>query len=402
MSIIGIVCEYNPFHNGHEYQIKKSREMLGEDADIVCVMSGDFVQRGEAALFSKFARAEAACRCGADLVVELPLPWALSSAENFARGAVSLLKRMKADYLSFGSEQGALRELEGIAETILSEGFHERVMEILGEKADSSYAAARQRALEERLGSAAELIERPNNILAVEYLKAIRTLGADMKPITVRREGAAHDGAGGEESYRSASALRELLRRGEDISPYVPEKAREVYDSEITLGRMIRRDKLETAVLSRLRMFDAEYFESMPDGGNGAGRRLYDAVRREAGLDAILNAAKTRRYPLARMRRICMCSALSINREAADGLPGYARVLAANERGCEVLSRLRGKTEVPLITKPASIRQLDEAAQKMFALGAAAHDLYVLGYEKDDGEICGNDWRTGPKIVKII
>ncbi len=401
MSIIGIVCEYNPFHNGHEYQIKKSREIVGEDADIVCVMSGDFVQRGEAAVFSKFARAEAACRCGADLVIELPLPWALSSAENFARGAVSLLAQMKADVLSFGSEHGELRELERIAETLLDKGFGERTTEILAHSASISYAAARQRALEERLGGTAEIIESPNNILAVEYLKAIRTLGAELKPITIKREGAAHDGSG-EGRCRSAAELREMLQKGEDISAFVPERAREVYENEITQGRLIHRDKLETALLSRLRMFDADYFESMRDAGNGAGRRLYEAVRREAGLDAVLDAAKTRRYPLARMRRICMCAALGIDREAADGLPGYARVLAANERGCALLARLRGKTEVPLITKPASVRQIDGAARKVFALGAAAHDLYVLGYGNNEEKLCGNDWRSGPKIVKFI
>ncbi len=401
MSIIGIVCEYNPFHNGHEYQIKKSREIVEEDAGIVCVMSGDFVQRGEAAVFSKFARAEAACRCGADLVIELPLPWALSSAETFARGAVSLLAQIKADVLSFGSEHGELPELERIAETLLDKGFGERTAEILAHSANISYAAARQRALEERLGGAAELIESPNNILAVEYLKAIRTLGAELKPITVKREGAAHDGSG-EGRYRSAAALREMLQKGEDISAFVPERAREVYEKEIIQGRLIHRDKLETALLSRLRMFDAEYFESMRDAGNGAGRRLYEAVRREAGLDAVLDAAKTRRYPLARMRRICMCAALGIDREAADGLPGYARVLVANERGCALLARLRGKTEVPLITKPASVREIDGAVRKVFALGAAAHDLYVLGYGNNEEKKCGNDWRSGPKIVKFI
>jgi len=115
MSIIGIVCEYNPFHNGHEYHIAMSKKKLGEDASIVCVMSGDFVQRGEAAMYSKYARAEAACRCGVDLVLELPLPWCLSSAEGFARGAVGLLGGLGAGYISFGSECGETEPLEEIA-----------------------------------------------------------------------------------------------------------------------------------------------------------------------------------------------------------------------------------------------------------------------------------------------
>ena len=173
MAIIGIIAEYNPFHTGHEYHIARRRELLGADSTVICVMSGDFVQRGEAALYSKFARAEAACRCGADLVIELPLPWALSSAEGFARGAVGLLGALGATHLSFGSECGDVQRLERIAENLIDPAVNAEISRELNENANNSYASARQTVLARRLGDEAKLIEQPNNILAVEYLKAI-------------------------------------------------------------------------------------------------------------------------------------------------------------------------------------------------------------------------------------
>ena len=168
MAIIGIVAEYNPFHTGHEYHIARSRELLGADSTVICVMSGDFVQRGEAALYSKFARAEAACRCGADLVIELPLPWALSSAEGFARGSLGLLGALGATHISFGSECGDVARLEKIAECLIDPMTNAEISRELYENANSSYASARQSVLERRLGDEAKLIEQPNNILAVE------------------------------------------------------------------------------------------------------------------------------------------------------------------------------------------------------------------------------------------
>ena len=170
MNIIGIVCEYNPFHKGHAWQIQAGRAALGEDSAVVCVMSGDYVQRGEAAVFSKFARAEAACRCGADLVFELPLPWALSSAEGFARGAVAMLAALGCTHLSFGSEYGAVDKLELLASQLVETNIIEEIKAKLAQQPRASFASARQEVLAERLGDTAALLEKPNNILAVEYL----------------------------------------------------------------------------------------------------------------------------------------------------------------------------------------------------------------------------------------
>lgn len=400
MSIIGIVGEYNPFHSGHEYHIRQSRQALGEDCPVVCVMSGDFVQRGEPAIYSKFARAEAACRCGADLVVELPLPWSLSSAEGFARGAVYLLSKMGVTHLSFGSEAGELEPLETIARTLLDPAVNGEIKQVLSGDASLPYALARQKALETRLGELSTQLELPNNILAVEYLKAIYELRLDLQPMTVLRFGSGHDREGGS-GPKSASELRRMIRKGDDISAFIPKEAALVFEREKEQGRAYTdTDMLEAAIISRLRLFGPAYYEALPDGNDGIGRRLYVAAHEEASLDAITAAAKTKRYALARIRRMCMCAALGVKAGMAEELPPYARVLAANARGCALLREISRKGEIPVITKPASVREMSAECREIFSLGAAAHDLYVLGFCAREEKKGGKEWRTSPKIVQ--
>ena len=402
MNIIGVVSEYNPFHNGHAYHLAMSRRMLGGDCPVVCVMSGDFVQRGEPALYSKFARAEAACRSGADLVLELPLPWALSSAEGFARGAVGLLTRLGVTHLSFGSESGELEPLDHIARSLLDPMLTVQIRERMAQERNLSFPAARQQVLEEELGELARQLEMPNNILAVEYLKAIYELDSTLRPITVLRFGSGHDREGSS-GPRSASELRRALLNGTDISPHIPAEAAAVYHREREQGRELNnRPAVELAMLSRLRMFDEAYYNNLPDAAEGLGSRIYRAVQEESTLDAVLAAAKTRRYPLARIRRICMCACLGIKAGMNEGMPPYARVLAANERGCELLHAFSRKSSLPILTKPAAVRQLSPESVKLFALGAQAHDFFTLAYPSP-GERKGNqDWRKSPVIVKNI
>lgn len=400
MAIIGIIAEYNPFHTGHEYHIARSRELLGANSTVICVMSGDFVQRGEAALYSKFARAEAACRCGADLVIELPLPWALSSAEGFARGAVGLLGALGATHLSFGSECGDVQRLERIAENLIDPAVNAEISRELNENANNSYASARQTVLARRLGDEAKLIEQPNNILAVEYLKAIYEQRLDITPMTVQRIGSGHDMTG-DIGPKSASELRRMILSGEKVDNYIPKNALDVYSREESLGRQaMSRDFHETAILSRLRMFGENYYNSLPDSGGGIGSRLYKAAHEEPTLDGILAAVKTKRYALSRIRRMCLCAALGVKKGAADGTPPYARVLAANSRGCEYLRVLSKDPTIPVITKPAAARTLSVEREQVFELGAAANELYVLAYRAEQERRGGQDWRTSPKIVQ--
>lgn len=399
MNICGIVCEYNPFHKGHLHHLEESRRQLGGETIVVGVMSGDYVQRGEAAIFSKFARAEAACRCGADLVVELPLPWTLSSAEGFADGAVAILDALGCTHLSFGSESGSLEELKKMAECLLNPLTLAAVKERMTQQPNLSFAAARQLVLEERLGETAKLIETPNNILAVEYLKALYQRRSAMTPLTVKREGSGHDKAG-EGELRSASQLRQMLRRGEDVSAYVPEPAMAVFRRELEQGRaLLNRRDMDLAILSRLRMLDEEAFLSLPDGGDGVGRRLCKAAKEEPTLDFVLAAAKTKRVALSRIRRMCMAAALGIKAGQAQGEPPYIRVLAANEKGRAYLRQLGDKTTIPVVTKPSTVKHLGERAEALFAVGASAHDLVVLSFLSIADRKGGSDWRSGPKIV---
>ena len=399
MNICGIVCEYNPFHKGHLFQLEESKYRLGEETVTVGVMSGDYVQRGEPAIFSKFARAEAACRCGVNLVVELPLPWSLSSAEGFAAGAVAILSALDCTHLSFGSESGELEGLETLAECLLNPLTLEAVKKRMTAEPSLSFAAARQLVLKERVGERAKLIEKPNNILGVEYLKAIYQQNAAMTPLTVKRSGSGHDEAG-EGEIRSASELRQLLRQGEDVSAYIPAAAMAVFRRELEQGRAVLNTRdMELAVLSRLRMLDEKAFLSLPDGGDGVGQRLYKAAKEEPTLDFILTAAKTKRVALSRLRRMCMAAALGINAELAAGEPPYIRMLAADEKGRAYLRQAAAKTRIPVVTKPAAVKELGDRAQAMFAAGASAHDLFSLSFLSIKDRKGSADWRTGPKIV---
>ncbi len=397
--MIGIVCEYNPFHNGHAYHIARALQELGPDEGVVCVMSGDFVQRGEAAVYSKFARAEAACRGGADLVLELPLPWCLSSAEGFARGAVGLLGAFGVRRLAFGSETGDTRELEQLAEALLQPGTQEEISALLKETPALSYAAARQMVMEKRLGEKGNRLAQPNNILGVEYIRTIYDLHLDMEPAAIRREGSEHDGEG-QPGLRSASEIRKTLFSGRSIRGEVPPEALAVYERERRLGREIRdRSVFETALLSRLRLYDEGYFRRLPDAADGLGNRLYQAIRREASYDAILAAARSKRFPLSRIRRLCLCACLGITAGMNEGTPPYARVLAANEKGRELLREQQGKGSIPILTKPAAVKQLSGEASAIFSLGAAAHDFYVLGCTSRAERRPGMDWRSGPFLL---
>jgi predicted nucleotidyltransferase len=399
MRILGIVSEYNPFHRGHSYHMEASRKLLGGDCGVVCVMGGNFMQRGEAAVFSKHARAEAAVRCGADVVFELPLPWAVASAERFAHGAVGLLNALGAvTHISFGSECGEIAPLNALATALIDPSLDRKIK--LELEKGLPYAAARQNALEQDVGELARLLEKPNNILAVEYLKALYELRSPIEPLTVRRSGAGHDERSSG-ALRSAAELRSMLAAGENISAQVPPAAAAVYLREIEQGRgPVGENELETAVLSRLRMLKEADYEALPDATEGLGSRLYRAAVTEPTLDAVMSAAKTKRYAMARLRRMSMCAALGVKAGMADGVPPYARLLAASERGRDILREIGEKTRIPTITKPAAVREMNRDIRALFDLECSATDLYALGFTAREERRGGREWRTSPLLVK--
>lgn len=400
MSVIGIVGEYNPFHYGHKHHIAETKRLLGEDCPVVCAMSGDFIQRGEAAVYSKFARAEAAVRSGVDLVLELPPAWALSSAEGFARGAVGLLGSIGVvTHLSFGSECGEVEPLETLAEILLDPLIGADIRRELEAQEGIPFAAARQRAVAKRAGELSGQLETPNNILAVEYIKAVYEQGLSIKPVTVQRFGSGHDKIS-ESGHKSAAEIRRALANGADISASVPGSAYEIYRREDKLGRgPVLMENLESAMISRLRMLPNSAFAALPDAGEGLNNRLARAAREESGLDAVIAAAKSKRYALSRIRRMVMCAVLGISADMSRETPPYARVLAANARGCALLRDMEGKARIPVITKPAAVKELGAECREVFDRSSSAHDLYVLGYSAKEERRGGADWRTSPKIV---
>ena len=397
MKIAGLVAEYNPFHNGHLAHIEATKAALGPDTGIICCMSGDFVQRGEAAQWSKTARAECAVRCGADVVFELPVQWSLSSAEGFARGAVGLLDSLGVvDYLSFGSESPTAAPLERAAEALLDPAVDAAIRAEL--PSGDSYAVIRQRVLERFMGEGARVIETPNNILAVEYIKAIYERGSRMEPLATERRGAQHDKpASGR--IRSASELRSMTAAGKPIAPYMPREAHAVLEREREQGRgPVLMGALETAVLSRLRMLGKADFAAIPDAAEGLENRLAAAME-EPTLDGVLAAAKSKRYALARLRRMYMCAALGIRAGMNELSPPYARLLAVGPNGRELLRMIEGRARVPVITKSAMGRKLPREARECFELNARARDLFVLGCPAAGERRGGGDWRLTPAIV---
>ena len=326
---VGIVCEYNPFHLGHQKQIDSIREKFGANTGIICAMSGNYVQRGHPAVFDKTIRAEAAIRCGADLVVELPVTTSLSSAEGFAAGGVAVLSRL-CDGLCFGAETADLRQLLGTAEALLSEDFPK----LLRRELDTgrSFPAARQAALE-KMGLPGAILESPNNILAVEYCKAILRQSSPMQPLPIFREGSYHAKEADFENP-SATSLRIRLQNGLEISEYLPEPAGRVF-----AGAPIHTlEAGQRAVLSRLRTMEDAEFEALPFGSEGLWRKLMRESRTQATLEAIAAAVKSKRYTRSRIDRMILCAFLGITAQTLEAAIPYVRVLAFNDRGREILS----------------------------------------------------------------
>ena len=395
MRICGVVAEYNPFHLGHARHLAETRRLVGADAAIVCCMSGDFVQRGEAALLPKRLRAEAALRCGADLVLELPAPYALRSAEGFAESAVQILAGLGiVTDLSFGAEDADLPTLRELADTLLE---HRTVQDTLCTlKTGVSYAAARERALYARLRERAELLRRPNNILAVEYCKAARKLALPWTLHAVPRTGGQHDGPA-EDGLPSAAWLRAQLRRGDAAAlEFLPPGSRRVLDRALEEGLvLLDADRLEHGVLDRLYRMGPADFAALPGAAEGLEHRLYAAVRSCRTVESVCAAAKTRRYPLSRIRRMVCCAYLDYPAALTALPPPYARVLALNDTGRAVLRLADESRTLPLLNKPAHVRDLPPRAQAVFEASARASDLYHLALPAWAGLRPGADWQQG-------
>lgn len=356
MRTAGIICEYNPFHRGHLLQLHKTRETVGEDGAIVCLMSGFFVQRGEPALFSPEIRTRAALENGADLVLELPITGAINAAGYFAQTAVSCLHHMGCvDLLSFGSESGSLGELCGIAEILDSEDMEEALKARL--ETGASYAAARTLALQD-LGADGTLLRGANNALGVEYLRSLKKLGSAIQPWTYARD----------MTLPSASEIRDTVHQ-------------ENWMSELP-GKELYRDAVphtllqgERAMLAVLRTLPDGAFERMAFEGEGLSSKVKKACRREHTIDDIIMTCKSRRYAYSRLRRTLLWLFLGLSQADMTREIPYVRVLGFNETGRRVLKTAKEKGDLPLVS--GGIPK-NTAARAYFELENRAADLYTL------------------------
>lgn len=374
MKVLGIVAEYNPFHNGHKYHIETAKAELSAQATVV-VMSGDFVQRGEPAIFDKFERTKYALLGGADLVIELPAYFALKSAEGFAKGAVSILDATGiVDFLSFGSESGDIKKLKKAESIIYRED--DDFKRVLGEKLKNgaSFASARESAVREINEDVADILKKPNNILAVEYLKALEK--SRIKPHTLKRKGS-YNSEAINVKYASAAAVRAALFGGADVSrhlPYIPDGC-----------KTTRIEDFEELILYSLIMEKS----APPDSGDGLWERILKADKKS--LEALLDTAKTRRHTMSRVKRALINHMLD-NHLPEKLSPSYIRVLGMNSRGMELLNTMKKKARLPVIIKPSRYKDADEIWQ----LENRASDIYSMV----SGEKLGRNIMTSPIIIK--
>ena len=336
MKITGIICEYNPLHLGHKKQLDYIRKQ-NPDGGIVCLMSGNFVQRGAPAIVDKALRAKAAILSGADLVLELPVTAALSSAEGFAAKGVSILSGF-CDALCFGAETADESLLTQTAQALLSSDFSDALRGQLDK--GLSFPAARQAALES-MGCCGNVLTQPNNILAVEYCKAILAQNSPMRPLPIPRGGDYHDTQPNKDDP-SATALRSLMTAGRSWQDFVPHVAKSCFKNA-TLHTL---QDGERAILYRLRTMGDEEFEALPYGSEGLWRKLMHACRNESSLAAILEATKSKRYTRTRLDRMVMCAFLGITKEVLETPVPYTRILAFNNKGREILKTAKQAVEL--------------------------------------------------------
>lgn len=331
MKTVGIICEYNPMHKGHKKQIDEIRRIHGEDTAIVCLMSGNYVQRGAPAIIDKSIRAQAALNCGADLVLELPIEYALSSAEGFAAGGVKILG-IFCDYLCFGAENPDCDQLLTTAQALLGSVFPPALKAEL--ETGKSFPAARQAALE-KMGLDSSILERPNSILAVEYCKAILAENCLMKAMPIFRGGCYHDAEADAENP-SATALRGLMLSGETYEPFIPDGCRFFRNAPLHTLEAGQR-----AILAKLRTMTDMEFEALPYGSEGLWRKFMHACREKATLEDIIAATKSKRYTRTRIDRMVLCAFLGLTAEDLTTPPPYVRVLGLSNRGRIVLKSAR-------------------------------------------------------------
>ncbi len=411
MKTVGITAEYNPFHNGHLYHLQRSRELTGADCTVV-VMSGNFTQRGEPAVIDKWARAEMALLAGADLIVELPVPYAMGSAEFFAYGAVKLLDSLNTvDFICFGSEAGNIKKLSDVAEMLVDEpdDYRSALRNLLSE--GLSFPAARQKAISqyarEKFGKDAlsSTLKSPNNILGIEYLKALLRLNSKITPVTIGRLGSSYNSTELSGEYSSATSIRKVLKTNtwhyarKLLEFSMPARTLSILEREIELGRgPVFPSDFEDVIISLLRRMPNDMIKKLPYMEDGLENRFSAAAGKAGTLEELMQLVCTRRYTATRIQRILFSLLIGLNKEKFDhfnslGGPAYIRILGFSPTGRYLLSKIRGKTKLPVVTKTAGFKNSDfPGVSEMLALEADSADQYVLGCKNTYFKKSGSDY----------
>lgn len=381
MKIAAIIAEYNPFHNGHAYQIQEVRHQLGVDG-VVAILSPDYVQRGEPALMEKRIRTRAALENGVDLVVELPLPYATASAERFAYGGVKTAQAMGCvDYLCFGSECGSLSLLQTAANSVDNPSLKPILQDFLGE--GYPFPKARQMAVEKLSGwDVASVLAEPNNILAIEYLRHLRE--TQIQPYTIQRQAVGHNSTQSVGQFASATYLRKQALHGEiqALQGFVPTTAYSLYEKAETEGFCpVSLARGERAILCQLRKLLPQLEAgtlSLPDLSEGIENRLAHAIQQATSLEELYFAIKTKRYPLSRVRRLVLSAFLGIPESLSFQPPPYLRILGMNPAGTIILKQIKDRCQIPYSTSLASLRDTSPLAKQFAQLEASATDTYSI------------------------
>ena len=387
LSVTGIIAEFNPLHTGHELLLKKAKEQ----GTAVAVISGNFVQRGDLAIAEKRIRARAALLSGADLVLEMPVPYSMSTAQNFALGGVSALKGVGCDTLLFGSESGDIAELTAACDILKTKEYSERLSTYLD--TGITFALAREKAACD-LGLKEGSLSGANNNLAIEYMTAAGNIGADFRFQTLKRQGASHDSSEASGGYASASLLRERILSGDRdfCKDYIPEKVFPLFTPENTAD--IRR--IENAVLAVLRTRTLNELKNLPDISEGLENKLFSEIKVAISLEDLYNRLKVKRYTLARIRRLVLSAFIGLDGTFFMKYPPYVRVLGFNEQGMALLKERASGSDIPIVTRVSEIKNLTPTALKLFEAESRATDLFSLALPKPAP--CGLEYTA--KIIK--
>lgn len=377
MKTAAIICEFNPFHNGHKYLID---EVKNKYADcVIAIMSGSFVQRGDIAIIDKFERAKAALQNGCDLVVELPTVFSLASAERFAQGGVQIANALNADFLCFGAENTDIEKLKRIGDTFGDENFRMNLKKHLsnGEYYPKAVSLSIEDTLDKEYSS---LLNGPNNTLAIEYIKALKN--STISPVAIKRIGVDHDSTDTNDNIASATHIRNLIRNNTAYDNY----------TDMTISNYTDANKLETAILYRLRTMSKEEIENLPDVSEGFHNRIFECSRCSNSYEELLSKLKTKRYTLARTRRIIMYALLDITKGDIKGDIEYVRVLGMSEKGSTLLKN----ATLPLVCNfPDNYDTLSVDAKRTLDIDLKAYEIASLASKNG----FQNELKT--KMIKI-